>query len=83
MSNLDIKIGPFFWVGMVLCMSGFLLSLVSLALAAYNHQNPDELHLNIKDIVFARIISNIVSQVCIILGFGFIYYNLLKGLHKI
>lgn len=73
-----VKISPTFALGLTLCATGFCLTLISLSLAAYNHQNPDKLNLHIKDIEFARIISGIVSQVCIILGFGFIYMNLLS-----
>lgn len=67
---------PYFILGLILCITGFLLALSSLSITVYNYRKGES-----DDYLrFERIIIELVAQLCIIIGFGFIYYNLIKGL---
>jgi hypothetical protein len=67
----------YFITGIILCISGFLLSLSSLSITVYNFQHSSD-----NDLRFERTIIELVAQLCIITGFGFIYYDIIKGLKK-
>jgi hypothetical protein len=65
-------------LGIILCASGFLLSLSSLSITVYNYQ-----HSNENSLRFERTIIEIVAQMCIIIGFALIYTDLIMGLKEL
>jgi hypothetical protein len=66
-----------FILGIFLCLSGFLLTLSSLSITVYNFEHSDDNNLR-----FERTVIQLIAQLCIIIGFGFIYYDVIKRMKK-
>jgi hypothetical protein len=67
-----------FYIGLFLCVSGFLLSLTALSITVYNYE-----HSNDSNLRFERIVIELVSQISIIMGFALIYYNAILNIEEI
>lgn len=67
----------FFILGLFLCITGFLLTLVSISITAYNYQHGNDSYLR-----FERTMIELTAQLCIICGFIPIYYDVITNLKK-
>ena len=67
----------FFILGLFLCITGFLLTLTSISITAYNYQHSDD-----NSLRFERTIIELTAQLLIICGFIPIYWDVITNLKK-